>query len=95
MKWTRASISLFELAKIAQFQNEIVNDLPGRMSNLSQQFVSSINTQDSTIDGSAIGQRLKYVIPPFLLTFEIFNNNVHNCMVDFGASSNVMPYSVC
>jgi hypothetical protein len=34
-------------------------------------------------------------IPPFLLTFEIFNRNVHNCMVDSGASSNVMPWSVC
>jgi hypothetical protein len=34
-------------------------------------------------------------VPPFLLTFEIFNRNVHNCMVDSGASSNVMPLSVC
>jgi hypothetical protein len=34
-------------------------------------------------------------VPPFLLTFEIFNRNVHNCMDDFGASSNVMPLSVC
>jgi hypothetical protein len=34
-------------------------------------------------------------IPPFLLTFEIFNRNMHNCMVDSGASSNVMPWSVC
>jgi hypothetical protein len=34
-------------------------------------------------------------VPPFILTFEIFNRNVHNCMVDSGASSNVMPWSVC
>jgi hypothetical protein len=34
-------------------------------------------------------------VPPFLLTFEIFNRNVNNCMVDLGASSNVMPWSVC
>jgi hypothetical protein len=34
-------------------------------------------------------------VPPFLLTLEIFNRNVHNCMVDSGASSNVMPWSVC
>jgi hypothetical protein len=34
-------------------------------------------------------------VPPFLLTFEIFNRNVHNCMVDSGASSNVMPWSIC
>jgi hypothetical protein len=34
-------------------------------------------------------------VPPFLLTFEIFNRNVHNCMVDSGVSYNVMPWSVC
>jgi ribonuclease HI len=34
-------------------------------------------------------------VPPFLLTFEIFNRNVHNCMVDSGASSNVMHWSIC
>jgi hypothetical protein len=33
-------------------------------------------------------------VPPFLLTFEIFNRNVHNYMVDSDASSNVMPLSV-
>jgi hypothetical protein len=34
-------------------------------------------------------------VPPFLLTFEIFNRNVQNCMVDSGPSSNVMPWSIC
>jgi hypothetical protein len=34
-------------------------------------------------------------MPPFLLTFEIFNNNVHKCVVDSGTSSNVIPFSVC
>jgi len=28
------------------------------------------------------------------VTFEIFNYNVHNCLVDFGASVNVIPLSV-
>ena len=32
---------------------------------------------------------------PFLLSFEIFNHNVHNCLVDSGASSNVMQLLVC
>lgn len=54
LKWTRASISLFELEKIAQFRNEIVNSLPRRMPNLPQQFIMSIDTQDSVGDGSAI-----------------------------------------
>ena len=30
-----------------------------------------------------------------LLTFEIFNWSVHNFLVYSGASSNMMPYSVC
>jgi hypothetical protein len=37
---------------------------------------------------------LKSQVPPFLLTYEIFNFNVHNCLADSGASSNIMPYSV-
>ena len=36
LKRTGASISLFELAKIAQFWNEIVNALPGRMPKITQ-----------------------------------------------------------
>ena len=32
--------------------------------------------------------------PPFLLAFGIFNFNVHNCMIDSGASVNVMPLYV-
>jgi hypothetical protein len=34
-------------------------------------------------------------VPPFLLTFEFFNRNLHNFLVDLGASYNVMPLSIC
>lgn len=95
LKRTRASISLFELSKIAQFRNEIVNALPSRVPKIPHQLITNIHIQDSAIDGVAIGQKSRSITPPFLLTFEIFNNNVHNCMVDFGASSNVMHFSVC
>ena len=33
--------------------------------------------------------------PPFLLTVEMLNHKVHNCLVDFGSSVNVMPLVVC
>ena len=46
-------------------------------------------------DGMLIGRKSRSQTLPFLLTFEIFKLNVHNCLVDFGASSNVMPYSIC
>jgi len=32
--------------------------------------------------------------PPFLLSFEIFNYYVHNCLVDSGTVANVMPISI-
>ena len=33
--------------------------------------------------------------PPFLLTLEMLNHNVHNCLVDSGSAVNVMPLEVC
>ena len=34
-------------------------------------------------------------MPPFLLMFKIFNRNIHKCLVDSRASSNVMPLAIC
>ena len=42
-----------------------------------------------------MGGKSKYKTPAFLLTFEIFNYNVHNCLVESGALVNVMPLLVC
>jgi hypothetical protein len=36
----------------------------------------------------------KPFVPPFILMFEVFNRNLHNCLVDLGASSNVIPLSI-
>ena len=41
-----------------------------------------------------IGRKSKSMTPLYLITFEIFNINVHNFLVDSGASSTVMPYAV-
>src|SRR5713101_4756508 len=50
---------------------------------------------EEEIGEASTGGKSKTKQPPFLLTFEIFNHNVHNCLVDSGASINVMPISVC
>jgi hypothetical protein len=47
------------------------------------------------LDGDLIRGNSRSQTPQFLLTFEIFIQNVYNCLVDSGASLNVMPYSVC
>ena len=46
-------------------------------------------------DGMLIRRKSRSQTLPFLLTFENFKRNVYNCLVDSGASSNVMSYSVC
>ena len=66
---------------------------------------SSMENKEKTIEeekrpnlragGALIGRKSRFQTPPFLLTFEIFNRNVHNYLVDLGDSSNAMPYSVC
>jgi hypothetical protein len=62
--------------------------------------VNSVNNSDKAVVENASKKpqtttlNTRKNVPPFLLTFEIFNRNVHNCMVDSGASSNVMPWSV-
>ena len=42
-----------------------------------------------------MGGKPKNKTPPFLLTFEMFNHNVHNYLVESGASIHIMPLSVC
>lgn len=42
-----------------------------------------------------LGNKSKYQTPPFLLTFKIYNMNVHNYLADLGASTNVVPLAVC
>jgi hypothetical protein len=53
------------------------------------------NQPDPKVNGALTRRKSRSQTPPFLLNFDIFNRNVHNCLVDSRALSNVMPYSVC
>lgn len=53
-----------------------------------------MNRKPQDVSATMIGMKSKSMTPPFLITFEIFNMNVHNCLVDSGASSIVMPHVV-
>ena len=50
---------------------------------------------DDEVNEASIGGNSKSQTLPFLLLFENFNHNVHNCLVESGDSSNVMPLSIC
>jgi hypothetical protein len=60
-----------------------------------------VGNLDKIVLGTTIKNQQNFVVssrknvPPLLLTFTIFNRNVHNCMVDSSALSNLMPMSVC
>ena len=36
----------------------------------------------------------KVEVPPLLLSIRIYGKNIHNCLIDLGASCNVMPLSI-
>jgi hypothetical protein len=63
--------------------------LINNVTNVDKSFLEAANKKQQA---STITTRRN--VPPFLLTFEIFNRNVCNCMVDSGASSNIMPWSI-
>ena len=47
-------------------------------------------------DAESIGEgKARFKTPPFLLTLEILNHKVHNCLVDSRSSVNVMLLAVC
>ena len=56
--------------------------------------LSKMNQTPQDVSVAMIGRKSKSMNPPFLITFEIFNMNVYNFLVDSGASSTVMPYVV-
>jgi hypothetical protein len=104
-KKTKANISLFDIYALPQQCGLLLDTFNPDNSqkklvvvaeNISK-FVEAKEEQKveikSVINAISIGPHLKSQVPPFLLTYEIFNFNVHNCLVDFGASSNIMPYS--
>ena len=60
---------------------------------LKEKLPTNNQPKEEEIGEARVGGNPKYKTPPFLLTFEIFNHNVHNCLVDSGALVNVMPLS--
>ena len=58
-------------------------------------FGKSRGKKPSIVNIALFGKKSNSNTHPFLLTLEICNKNVHNCLVNSIASSNVMPDSMC
>lgn len=107
MKKARENISLHELSKLKHQQKLLLEELnvvhasplPAVVLSKASRGMGkppndSSNKVDPT-DAILIGDRSNSITPPFLLTYEIFNKNLHNYLIDSGAFSNTMPRTVC
>ena len=83
LKKAKGNISLFELLKIPS----ITENLPKNMILNKSREVQNNNLEICANPDSQKPTMKR--VPPFLLTFEIFNRNILNCMIDSRASSNV------
>lgn len=103
MKNTKADITFHELSKMKHQQKLFLKDLKivpilplptTIISQAAQEMGRPPNTSLDRINPTniyLIGRISKSHTPPFLLTFEVFNKNLHNYLVDSGASSNILP----
>jgi len=103
MKKVKANIFMYEVSKLKQhnfFFLKELNDVlaspfPSAKASLGKGKLPD-NTPNKIYASNTIliGDHSNYHTPPLLLTFEIFNKNVDNSLIDLGTSSNIMPYSV-
>ena len=91
IKKVKANISLFEMCNVLQQKEKLLKALEMP----EEKLPTNNQPQEEEIGEASVGGKPKCKTPPFLLTFEIFNHNVHNYLVDSRASVNVMPLSVC
>jgi hypothetical protein len=100
LKRLKANVSVMDMCIIPQQNDFLLQDLKiveTPITNTDQgENPSTTNLRNKpTINACSEYKKGKPFVPPFLLTFEFFNRNLHNCLVDSGASSNVMPLSLC
>ena len=89
LKRAKANISLFEILKIPSIREILPNNM---LLNKSKEYQNHNLEICMKPESQKSGTKR---VPPFFQTFEIFNRNVHNCIIDSGPSSNVMPVFVC
>jgi len=106
MTKTRENITFHELSKLKHQQKLLLKELKAVPTTLLPVTVISEAAQEmgrppsissnkiNPTDITLIGRRSKSHTSPFLLTFEVFNKNLHNYLVDFGASSNIFPRTI-
>jgi ribonuclease HI len=100
LKKLKANISIMDICKIPQQKDFLLQALKS-VENPTTSNGQEINLSPTdlvikpTVNTCSEDRKEKPFVLPFLLTFEVFNKSLHNCLVDLGASFNVMPLSIC
>jgi hypothetical protein len=108
MKKMKANVSIFYINSIHQ-QRDLILQTFKTSPNVSHKTMENCEAkhnpylvksnfetkQKATLNDVVIGNHSKPQTPPFSPTFENFNHNVHNCLVDSRASPNIIHFLVC
>ena len=86
IKKTKSNISLFELCNFPQQRRKLLEAFDPHPNSILEAIEYDDEVNEARIGGISKSQTF-----PFLLSFKIFNHNVHNLLVDSGASSIVVP----
>jgi len=104
MKKTKENITMFELSKLKLQQKNLLKELDAVPSSplpnavlykAANEIGKPPPSRVEATDVVLIRGRSNSHTPHFLLTYKIYNRNLHNCLINSGASSNIMPASVC
>jgi hypothetical protein len=95
LKKLKENISVMDICRIPQQKDFLLQALksvenPATITNQGGNLTPIDIRDKSNVNTSSKDKKGKPFFPPFLLMFEFFNRNLHNCLVDSGASSNVI-----
>jgi hypothetical protein len=95
LKKLKENISVMDICRIPQQKDFLLQALKSvENPTTSTDQGGNINTTDlgnkPTVNACSEDKKGKPFVSPFLLTFEVFNRNLHNCLVDSGESSKML-----
>jgi hypothetical protein len=99
LKNLKANVSIMDMCRIPQQKDFLLQSLksiksPMTITDLGEVLAPIDPKNKPNVNACSVDKKGKPFVPPFLLMFEVFNMNLHNCLVDSGASSNVMSLSI-
>lgn len=90
MERIATTMSLMEVLRYCpEYKRALLRKLELLESQSNEVKMADLNEVNANFNSDAIEN------PPFLLSLRICGNNLHNCLVDLGASGNIMPYFIC